>query len=92
MPPEAMLRSQPPRAVSGPVTLKQHGSISMPMAHVITKGHVDIPGLGWSPGAILMSFRISLSFHLLKHLGELAHPLLATAFGRPGPAPFLVTQ
>lgn len=78
MPPEAILRSQPPRAMSGPVALKQHGSVSMLMAHVTTKNHAYIHGLGWSPGAILMSHRVSLSPHWLKHLGELAHPLLAT--------------
>lgn len=71
MPPEATLRSQPPKDH----VWKQHRSVSMPMAHVIIKGHVDIPGLGWSPGAILISHRISLSPHWLKHLGELAHPL-----------------
>lgn len=75
MPPEATLRSQPQRTMSGPVALKQHSSVSMPVAHVIIKGHVNIPGLGWSPGAILMSHRISLSPHWLKHLGELAHHL-----------------
>lgn len=75
MPPEATLRSQPPRTMSGPVALKQHRSVSMPMVHVIIKGHVDIPGLGWSSGAILMSHRTSLSPHWLKHSGELAHPL-----------------
>lgn len=70
--PEAILRSQPPRAMSEPVALKQQGSVSMPMAHVTTKSHADVPGLGWSPGAILMSHRVSLSPHWLKHLGELA--------------------
>jgi hypothetical protein len=45
LPPEAMVRSQPVlplRATSGSMVLKQQGSVLMSVAHVTTKGHVNV--------------------------------------------------
>jgi hypothetical protein len=49
----------PPRAMSGFMALLQSGSVLMSMAHVIIKGHADVPCLGchlkpcWCPRALL---------------------------------------
>ena len=33
------------RAMSGSVIRQQQGPVSMSVAHIMTKGHVDVPGL-----------------------------------------------
>lgn len=41
-----LLCCQVVRAMSGSLALKQQGFVSMSKTHVITRGHVDIPGMG----------------------------------------------
>jgi hypothetical protein len=50
MPPEAAVKSCPElplRTISGSVAMQQKGSVPTFMAYIATKGHVDIPGLGY---------------------------------------------
>ena len=45
---EASVKPQPKpslRAMSGSVIRQQQGPVSMSVAHIMTKGHVDVPGL-----------------------------------------------
>lgn len=47
LPSEAMAKSQPVwRAMSGSVAMQQQGSVLMSVAHITTKIHEVIPGLG----------------------------------------------
>lgn len=58
LPPEATVMSQPRlllRAMSGFMNLQQQGSVSMFMAHVTTKGHVECSWSRLLPEAIFMS-------------------------------------
>jgi hypothetical protein len=85
-----MVKSQPVlllRAMSGSVAMQQHQSVSMSVAHITTKGHVDFPGLGdhrdiksWTdlayPSLSAAVWRAALTYSLLHHLGELAVHLL----------------
>ena len=54
MPPEAMARSWhglPPRAMSGFMALQKQGSVLVSVAHVTTKGYVDVRSLGCHLGS-----------------------------------------
>lgn len=51
LPPEAMVMSSPDMllsALSVSTVLLNLGSVLMSKAYVITKGHLDVPGLDWS--------------------------------------------
>lgn len=49
LPPEALVKSQSMlllRAMSGSVTMYPQGSVSVSVAHITTKDHAEVPGLG----------------------------------------------